>query len=117
MSPKELVNEWLRAFHSGDADAMVALYSDDAIHTSPKLKSAQPAGEGRLVGKAAMRQWWQDAFDRLPSISYEVVTIVSDDHVAVLEYLRHRPGEATIRVAEVFEVKEGKIVRSNVYHG
>jgi predicted SnoaL-like aldol condensation-catalyzing enzyme len=96
---------------------MVALYSDDAIHTSPKLKSAQPAGEGRLVGKAAMRQWWQDAFDRLPSISYEVVTIVSDDHVAVLEYLRHRPGEATIRVAEVFEIKEGKIVRSNVYHG
>jgi predicted SnoaL-like aldol condensation-catalyzing enzyme len=96
---------------------MVALYSDDAIHTSPKLKSAQPAAEGRLVGKAAMRQWWQDAFDRLPSISHEVVTIVSDDHVAVLEYLRHRPGEATIRVAEVFEIKEGKIVRSNVYHG
>jgi hypothetical protein len=96
---------------------MVALYSDDAIHTSPKLKSAQPASEGRLVGKAAMRQWWQDAFDRLPSISYEVVTIVSDDHVAVLEYLRHRPGEATIRIAEVFEIKEGKIVRSNVYHG
>jgi hypothetical protein len=117
LSPKEVVNEWLRAFNRADANAMVALYAEDAIHTSPKLRSAQPSSEGRLVGKAAMRQWWLDAFDRLPSISYEVVSIVSDDHVAVIEYLRHRRGEATIQVAEVFEIKEGKIVRSHVYHG
>jgi hypothetical protein len=117
LSPKEIVNEWLRAFNTADADAMVALYAEDAIHTSPKLRSAQPAGEGRLLGKAAMRQWWLDAFDRLPNITYEVVSMVSDDHVAVIEYLRHRQGEATIQVAEVFEIKEGKIVRSHVYHG
>jgi hypothetical protein len=117
LSPKEIVNEWVRAFNSGDADAMVTLYADDAIHTSPKLRSAQPASEGRLVGKAAMRQWWLDAFDRLPIIRYEVINMISDDHAVVIEYLRHRPGEATIRVAEVFIIQEGKIVRSHVYHG
>ena len=117
MSPKEIVNEWLRAFNAADVDAMVALYAEEAIHTSPKLRSAQPSSEGRLVGKAAMRQWWLEAFDRLPSISYEVVSVVADEHVAVIEYLRHRQGEATIQVAEVFEIEEGKIIRSNVYHG
>jgi hypothetical protein len=117
LSPKEIVNEWLRAFNSGDADAMVALYADNAIHTSPKLRSAQPASEGRLVGKAAMRQWWLDAFERLPGIRYEVVNMVSGDHVAMIEYLRHRPDEATMQIAEVFEVHDGKIVRSHVYHG
>lgn len=112
-----MVNEWLRAFNSGDADGMVVLYANDAVHTSPKLRSAQPSSDGRLVGKAAMREWWLDAFDRAPSIRYELLTMVSDDRVAVIEYLRHRQGEATIRVAEVFEISEGKIARSNVYHG
>ena len=117
MSPKDVVDEWLRAFNRGDADAMVALYADDAIHISPKLRSAQPATDGRLVGKAAMRQWWLDAFERLPGIRYELVNLISDDGFAVIEYLRHRPGEATMAVAEVFEIHEGKIVRSHVYHG
>jgi hypothetical protein len=117
LTPKEVVNEWLRAFNSGDADAMVALYADDAIHTSPKLRAAEPASDGRLVGKAAMRKWWLDAFERSPGIRYEVVNMVSDNHVAVIEYLQHQPGGATMRVAEVFEVHEGKIVRSHVYHG
>jgi ketosteroid isomerase-like protein len=70
LTPQEIVDEWLSAFNRGDADGMVALYSDDAIHTSPKLRAAHPAGEGRVVGKAAMRRWWQDAFDRSPGTSW-----------------------------------------------
>jgi hypothetical protein len=117
LTPQEIVDEWLSAFNRGDADGMVALYSDDAIHTSPKLRAAQPASEGRVVGKAAMRRWWQDAFDRSPGIRYELVTTVSNDHVATIEYLRLEPGRPTLRVAEIFEIQKGKIVRSHVFHG
>ena len=117
LSPKEVVDEWVRAFNAGDAEAMVALYSEEAVHTSPKLRVAQPATAGRLVGRPAMRQWWRDAFAGLPGIRYEVVNIVTDDHLAVIEYLRHVAGEASLRVAEVFEIRDGKIVRSHVYHG
>jgi hypothetical protein len=117
LSPRDVVDEWLRAFNSGDADAMVALYADEAIHTSPKLRSAQPGSDGRLVGKAAMRRWWLDAFERPPAIRYELLNIISDDRFAVIEYLRHRTGEPTIAVAELFEIHDGKIVRSHVYHG
>jgi hypothetical protein len=117
VSPSEVVDEWLRAFNRADADAMVALYADDATHTSPKLRSSHPETQGRLVGKAAMREWWQDSFDRGPSIRYELVSMMLGDHGAVIEYLRHRPGEATIQVAEVFEIHDGRIVRSHVYHG
>jgi hypothetical protein len=117
LSPKEIVDEWLSAFNRGDAEAMVALYSDDAVHTSPKLRVAQPASEGRVVGKAAMRRWWQDAFERSPGIKYELVTTVSDARVATIEYLRHEPGAPTMRVAEIFEIQGGKIVRSHVFHG
>jgi hypothetical protein len=117
LRPSEIVDEWLSAFNRGDADAMVALYSEDAVHTSPKLRAAQPASEGRVVGRAAMRRWWQDAFDRSPGIRSEVVTRVSDDRVATIEYLRLEPGAPTLRVAEIFEIQGGKIVRSHVFHG
>jgi hypothetical protein len=117
LTPQEIVDEWLSAFNRGDADGMVALYSDDAVHTSPKLRAAEPASEGRVVGKAAMRRWWQDAFDRSPGIRYELVTTVSNDHVATIEYLRLEPGAPTLRVAEIFEIRKGKIVRSHVFHG
>jgi hypothetical protein len=117
LSPKEIVDEWLSAFNRGDAEAMVALYSDDAVHTSPKLRAAQPASEGRVVGKAAMRRWWQDAFDRSPGIKYEVVTTLTNDHVATIEYIRLEPGAPRMHVAEVFVIRGGKIVRSHVFHG
>jgi hypothetical protein len=117
LSPKDIVDEWLGAFNRGDAESMVALYSEGAVHTSPKLRAAQPASEGRVVGKAAMRRWWQDAFDRSPGIRYEVVTTVSNDHVATIEYLRLEPGAPTLRVAEIFEIDKGKIVRSHVFQG
>jgi hypothetical protein len=117
LSPKEVVTTWLTAFNDGDADAMVALYAEDAVHTSPKLRSARPETDGRLVGRTAMRRWWLDAFGRPPTISYELVRMITDDHLVVIEYLRHRPGEATIEVAEVFEIQAGLIVRSHVYHG
>jgi predicted SnoaL-like aldol condensation-catalyzing enzyme len=96
---------------------MVALYADDAVHSSPRLRAQNPAGRGRIVGRAAMKQWWSEAFDRQPELRYAPVAIVTDDRYAVIEYDRHAPGEATTSTAEVFEIKGGKIVRSHVYLG
>jgi hypothetical protein len=117
LNPEEIVDEWLSAFNRGDADAMVALYSEDAVHTSPKLRASQPTTEGKVIGKAAMRRWWQDAFERTPGLQYELVTRVSDDRVAAIEYIRLEPGAPTLRVAEIFEIRGGRIVRSHVFHG
>jgi hypothetical protein len=117
LSPEQLIHEWLAAFNRGDADAMVALYADHAVHTSPKLRAADPASAGRLTGRPALRAWWLDAFNNQPGIRYELLTMIPGEGVVAIEYLRHRPGEATLQVAEVFEIRDGKIVRSHVYHG
>lgn len=116
-SPAEIVEQWIKAFNAGDADAMVALYADQAVHTTPKLRASDPASDGRLVGKPALTEWWRATFERSPDLRYQVVTTVSNDRLAVIEYLRIKPGEATMRVAELFEVEAGKIIRSHVFHG
>jgi ketosteroid isomerase-like protein len=112
-----IAREWLRAFNARELDALLDLYALDAVHTSPKLKVKKPETEGKVRGKAALRAWWKDSFERLAGLLYEPVTITADGERVWMEYLRKAPGEADMMVAEVLDVKEGAIVASRVYHG
>ncbi len=93
------------------------LYADDAQHYSPKLKARRPGTQGLIRGKTALRGWWQDAFDRLPTLCYEVVKLTADHEQVFMEYIRHVEGEADLHVGEVLEIGNGSIVASRVYHG
>lgn len=108
---------WLDCFARRDLDALLALYTDDATHTSPKIRVRHPETGGLLRGKPAMRAWWQDSFDRLPSMRYEPTAITADSRRVFMEYVRHVEGEPDYPVAEVLECEGGKIVASRVFHG
>ncbi len=108
---------WVAAFNAYDVDALVALYADDATHTSPKIRALHPETGGKLVGKAAMSKWWRDANARLPGLRYEPFAITANDARVLVEYVRHAPNEPPMPVAEAFDVVAGKIVASRVYHG
>jgi ketosteroid isomerase-like protein len=117
MENAAIAREWLRAFNARDLDALLDLYAEDALHLSPKLRVKKPETKGEVRGKAALRAWWQDSFDRLPGLRYEPVTICADAQRVWMEYLRKAAGEADMMVAEVLDVRGGKIVASRVYHG
>lgn len=108
---------WLACFAARDLDGLLALYADHATHTSPKIRVRHPETGGLLRGKAAMRAWWQDSFERLPSMHYEPTALTADARRVVMEYVRHVEGEPDLPVAEVLEVEAGKIVASRVFHG
>ncbi len=108
---------WLRAFNAHDVDALVALYDAAAVHTSPKLRAAKPETGGRVVGRDALAAWFHDAIARLPGLHYEATALTADEDRVWLEYVRRVNGEADMLVAEVFEVRGGKIAASRVYHG
>ena len=108
---------WLDAFDKRDLDRLLALYADDATHSSPKIRAMHPDTGGRLHGKPALRAWWAEAFARLPSLRYETIAITADHERAVVEYIRHVPEEPEMPITEVFEVKAGKIAASRVFHG
>lgn len=114
---KEIALRWFDAFNAHDLEKLLSLYDDDAEHFSPKLKLRQPETKGLIKGKKALRAWWQDSFDRLPSLNYEVKKLTADEEQVFMEYIRHVEGEEDLRVGEVLEIKNGKIVFSRVYHG
>lgn len=120
MTPENLQSiafKWFDAFNNHNLEQLLSLYDDDAEHYSPKLKIRKPETQGMIIGKPALREWWQDAFDRFPSLNYKVTSLTANGDRVFMEYVRSVDGEENILVAEVLIVKEGKIIASRVYHG
>jgi predicted SnoaL-like aldol condensation-catalyzing enzyme len=108
---------WFEAFNTHNLEKLLSLYDDEAQHFSPKLKIRQPETNGLVTGKEALHNWWQDAFDRLPSLHYKVTSLTSNSDRVFMEYVRTVENEPEMLVAEVLEIKEDKIIFSRVYHG
>jgi ketosteroid isomerase-like protein len=113
----QIARRWLACFETHDVDALVALYAETARHTSPKLRVSRPETGGHIHGRAALRAWWADAFQRLPQLRYLEQTLTADSTRVWMEYLRKVPGEPDMLVAEVLEVRDGLIQESRVFHG
>jgi hypothetical protein len=111
-----IAHKWFDAFNDHDLEQLLSLYADHAQHYSPKLKVRQPETNGLITGKSALRTWWQDAFDRLPTLHYELIRLTPYENRVFMEYVRHVEGEEDMYVGEMLEVEDGKIVRSVVFH-
>ena len=109
--------KWFEAFNKHDLEQLLSLYDEEAAHYSPKLKVRQPETLGLIQGKSALRNWWKDAFERLPSLQYKPTSFTSNNERIFMEYVRIVDGEEDILVAEVLEIRDGKIIASRVYHG
>ena len=112
-----IAHAWFEAFNSHNLEKLISLYDDEAKHYSPKLKIRHPETNGLVTGKEALREWWRDAFERLPSLHYKVTSLTANSDRVFMEYIRIVDQEENMLVAEVLEIKEGLIVTSRVYHG
>lgn len=121
MNPQQttaIAQKWFEAFNEHDLEKLLKLYDEEARHYSPKLKIRQPETKGLVQGKAQLRAWWTDAFNRLPTLYYEVTALTADKNSIFMEYTRKVAGEEDMLVAEVLEINEaGLIAASRVYHG
>jgi ketosteroid isomerase-like protein len=120
MDPQEnvtIAQKWFEAFNEQDLEKLLHLYHEEAKHYSPKLKIREPQTKGLVQGKEQLRKWWKDAFDRLPSLHYDVKTLTADQERVFMEYTRKVNGEEDLFVAEVLEIQDGLITASRVYHG
>lgn len=116
MIPKTIADAWIAAFNAKQLDNLLALYDNNAIHFSPKLKTRKPETNGLITGKVALREWWEDAFNRLPTLNYKPILILTDHANIFIQYLRTVINEEDMMVGEVLNIKNGLIISSRVYH-
>jgi hypothetical protein len=112
-----IAGHWFDAFNEHNLEKLIALYSADAKHYSPKLKLRTPETKGLIIGKKALEEWWRDCFKTLPTLRYKPQNFISDDSGVFMEYIRSVEGESDLLVGEVLEIKDELIVSSRVYHG
>ena len=112
-----IAERWFDAFNEHNLEKLLLLYDENAQHYSPKLKVRDPGSKGIIIGKDALRSWWKDSFERLPSLKYVPQRLIADESSIFMEYTRFVTGEETMLVGEVLEVRNGLIISSRVYHG
>lgn len=114
---KSIAQKWFEVFNSHDLEKLLSLYDDRAVHYSPKLKIRQPETNGWIKGKDALRSWWMDSFNRLPTLKYRILHIIAAEDRVFMEYIRKVEGDEDMNVGEVLEIRDGLIVAFRVYHG
>lgn len=112
-----IAHKWFDAFNQHNLEALLNLYDEQAEHYSPKLKIKKPETNGLVRGKKALWEWWQSAFESIPTLHYKVTSLTANQDRVFMEYIRSAEGDPDLLVAEVLEIKDGKIVFSRVYHG
>lgn len=117
MNNEEIAYKWFEAFNNHHLENLLSLYDENAKHFSPKLKLRLPETNGLIIGKNALRNWWEDAFIRLPHLHYKVTSLTANNQRVFMEYIRQVPNEEEMLVAEVLEIENEKIIASRVYHG
>ncbi len=116
MGNKEITEKWFNAFNAHDLDALLSLYHEDAIHFSPKLKVNYPETEGLIKGKNALRIWWQESFQKLPTLKYEPNQIINEGENIFMRYKRTVVDQPEMIVGETLRIVNGLIVESRVFH-
>ena len=66
---------WGAAWNAHDLDAVMALFHDDVIFTSPLALKVVPESEGVLHGKEALRAYWSAALAQVPDLHFDLTSL------------------------------------------
>jgi hypothetical protein len=117
-SAESLHNTWNDALARKDADALAALYTDDAIIESPLVAYLLKTERGICSGKAAIRAFLPKVFANQPEERRTYRNpIFTDGKTLMWEYPRATPDEDQMDFTEIMELTNGLIRRHRVYWG
>lgn len=102
MTPKQLVQEWVSRFSTGDIDGLASLYAADAVNHQVVMEP--------LHGRAAIRRMFETEFGRA-QMTCIVENLFEDGEWAILEW-RDSKG---LRGCGFFQVRDGLIVFQRGY--
>jgi hypothetical protein len=105
------VTELKRAIEGRDANALIALYADDALLRT--IDQDNPPSKPRVLqGKQAIASFYDDLCGR--AMSHHVDDAVTDGEALSFTQTCTYPNGAKVFCAAMLETKDGKIIRQTV---
>ncbi len=104
--------EWVEAWNAHDLDRVLSQYDDDFEMASPRIVDLGSEPSGILVGKAAVRAYWQEALSRMPDLRFDLLGIFGGVRSVAIHY-RNQAGRFGV---ETFEFGPGALVVRSAAH-
>ncbi|MGB7478589.1 MAG: nuclear transport factor 2 family protein [Polyangiales bacterium] len=117
MDRPEFARWWAQAWSNRDVDAVVACFAENARFVSPR--AAEVTGNPVVLGRQALRDYWQRAVAGVESIVFEVEQVLKDvggEHIVIV-YTSDIDGRRK-RACEFIQFDDaGKIMAAEAMHG
>lgn len=109
---ERFAKEWVAAWNAHDLDRVLSHYEDDFEMSSPVIRGMVGEPSGTLRGKPAVRAYWAKALEAIPSLRFELLTVLTGLNSVTLYYKGHRG-----LVAEVFHFgSSGKVSKASAHY-
>ena len=103
-----LANHWVAAWNAHDLDLIMSHYEDATELTSPVAAKLLETPDGKVVGKAALRAYFQRGLQAYPDLHFRLEDVLWGINSVVLLYTNHKG----TRTAEFMELSAtGKVMR------
>ena len=103
-----LADHWVAAWNAHDLDLIMAHYEDAVEVTSPVAAHLLGTSDGRVIGKANLRAYFQRGLEAYPELNFRLVDVLWGINSVVLCYTNHKG----TRTAEFMELSAaGKVAR------
>jgi acyl-CoA thioesterase FadM/ketosteroid isomerase-like protein len=116
-SAQKLARDWVDAWNRRDVESVLAHFAEDAVFVSPKAQRF--VGTPRIVGKSALRAYWQTALSQLTTLEFTLDTALWSPRTETLTVLYQAAlgGLPATRAAEIMRFRAGHIVHGEALYG
>jgi ketosteroid isomerase-like protein len=102
-----LAEHWVAGWNAHDLDAIIAHYEEAVELTSPAAAQLLGTADGKVVGKANLRAYFQRGMEAYPELQFRLEDVLWGVNSVVLYYVNQK-GTHT---AEFMELSAGKVAR------
>ena len=105
---RDFANHWVVAWNAHDLDLIMTHYDDAIELTSPVAAQLLGTSDGKVVGKANLRAYFQRGLEAYPELHFRLEDVLWGVNSVVCYYTNQKE----TRTAEFMEVSPiGKVVR------
>ena len=109
-----LAKDWVGAWNAHDLDLIMTHYDDAIELTSPVAAQLLGSSDGKVVGKANLRAYFQRGLEAYPELRFRLEDVLWGLSSVVLYYTNHKG----TRTGEFMELSaSGKVVRVVANYG
>jgi ketosteroid isomerase-like protein len=73
---REIANEWIDSWNTHDLNKILSHYTDSFEMQSPFILKMYPESGGKLVGKAAVGEYWERALQKYSDLHFELLDVM-----------------------------------------